>query len=141
MVPVNSEALIINQAMLPYIDGGAGSLLSHGGMRRMVDGLDECFAWFRDTMSRQIPLWQRVEDLTFGTCACNLFGTKFQRALGMYHGTHNVQNAAQHLCRQEPYAAKHESEVSVPRVFHFVSAEDMYFIDRQWYDCFILDSR
>ena len=54
----------------------------------------------------------------------------------MYHGTHNVQNAAQHLCRHEPYAAEHESEVSVPRVFHFVSAEDMYFIDRQWYDCF-----
>ena len=136
LAPVNSEALVINQAMLPYIDGGAGSLLSHGGMRRMVDGLDECFAWFRDTMSRQIPSWQRVEDLTFGTCAFNLFGTKFQRALGMYHGTHNVQNAAQHLCRHEPYAAEHESEVSVPRVFHFVSAEDMYFIDRQWYDCF-----
>ena len=49
----------------------------------------------------------------------------------MYHGTHNVQNAAQHLCRHEPYAAEHESEVSVPRVFHFVSAEDMYFVDRQ----------
>ena len=100
MVPVNSEALIINQAMLPYIDGGACSLLSHwhGGMQRMVDGLDECFAWLRDTMSRQIPLWQRVEDLTFGTCAFNLFRTKFQRALCMYHGTHNLQNAAQYLC-------------------------------------------
>ena len=87
-------------------------------------------------MWRQIPLWQRVEDVTFGVCAFNLFGTRFQRALGMYHGTHNVQNAAQHLSRHEPYAAEHESEVSVPRVFHFVSAEDMYFIDSQWYDCF-----
>ena len=35
--------------------------------------------------------------------------------------------------------AEHESEVSVPRVFHFVSTEDMYFIDRQWYDCFMPD--
>ena len=97
LVTVNSEALI-NKAMLPYIDGGASSLLSHSGMRRMVDGLEECFAWFRDTMSRQIPIWQRVEDLTFGMCAFNLFGTRFQRALSMYHCTHNVQNAAQQLC-------------------------------------------
>ena len=61
LVPVNSEALVINQAMLPYIDGGACSLLSHGGMRRMVDGLDESFAWFkipcRDNSHRGI-LWR-----------------------------------------------------------------------------------
>ena len=59
----------------------------------------------------------------------------------MYHDTHNVQNAAQHLCRHEPHADEHEMEVSVPRVFQFATAEDVYFIDRQWYDCFILDSR
>ena len=106
-------------------------------MKRLTDGLDVCFMWFSTTMC--IPLWQRVEDVAFGVCAFNLFGTRFQRALCMYHGRHNVQNAAQHMCRHEPYAAEHESEVSVPRVFHFVTAKDMYFIDRQWYDCFMPD--
>ena len=97
MVPVNFEALI-NEAMHPYIDGGAGSLLSHGGMKRPTEGLSVCFTWFSTTMWRQIPLLQRVEDVTFGVCAFNWFGTRFQRALGMYHGTHSVQNAVQHLC-------------------------------------------
>ena len=103
LVPIESEHLI-NEAMHQYIDGGAGSLLSYGGMTRLVDGLDVCFAWFKTTMWRQIPLWQRVEDLTFGTCAFNLFGTRFRRALGLYHQTHNVHNTAQHLCRYEQYA-------------------------------------
>ena len=138
LVPVDTEHLI-TEAMHPYIDGGAGSLLSHEGMTRLVDGLEECFAWFKKSMHRQIPLWQRVEDVTFGTCAFNLFGTKFRRALGLYHQTHNIHNAAQHLCRHEPYAADHESEVSVPRVFHYATAEDMFFIDRQWYECFMPD--
>ena len=112
LVPVNTEYLI-NEAMLPYVDGGAGSLLSHEGMRRMVDGLEECFAWFRHTMSRQIPTWQQMEDLTFGTCAFNLFGTKFQRALVMHHSTDHLHNVTQHLCRYEPYAPEKASEVSV----------------------------
>ena len=137
-MPVDTEHLI-NEAMHPYIDGGAGSLLSHEGMIRLVDGLEECFAWFKNTMSRQIPIWQRVEDVTFGLCSFKLFGTKFRRALGMYHFTDDIHNGGQHLCRHEPCAPEHESELSVPRVFHYVSAEDMFFIDRQWYDCFMPD--
>ena len=90
-------------------------------------------------MSRQIPSWQRAEDVTFGTCAFHLVGTKFRRALGLYRQTHNLHDAAQHMCRHEPYAAEHELEMSVTRVFHLATPDDMLFIDRQWYDCFMPD--
>ena len=56
-------------------------------MTRLAEGLEECFAWFKNTMSLRIPIWQRVEDVTFGLCSFKLFGTKCRRALGMYHFT------------------------------------------------------
>ena len=52
LVPVTSEALI-NEAMHPYIDGGAGFLLSHGGIKCLTDGPNVCFTWFSTTMWRQ----------------------------------------------------------------------------------------
>ena len=42
LAPVNSEALVINQAMLPYIDGGACSLLSHCG----ISATAACDVWW-----------------------------------------------------------------------------------------------
>ena len=54
----------------------------------------------------------------------------------MYHETQNMRNAGQLLCRHETYGAEYPSDVSVPvpRVFHYVTSEEMYFIDHQWYD-------
>ena len=109
-VPVGQENLI-NASQHPYIGGDSGPLLSRGGMERLVNGMDECFAWCRAHMWKKIPNWERVEDLTFGVCGYNLFGTRFKRGLGMYHGTHNVRSAGELLCRHEAYGAQYPSDV------------------------------
>ena len=51
-------------------------------MERLVGGMEQCFEWFRSGMWKQIPNWEWLEDLTFGTCWYNLFGTRFKRGLG-----------------------------------------------------------
>ena len=135
LVPVDSEGSL-NVNMLPYMDGGAGSLLSHEAMKRLANGASRCLAWFKSSAWKQvIPFWEEAEDLTFGICEFKLFGIQFKRGLGLYHSAPRVPEDADHLCKHEAYGYENPAEVSVPKTFHYVSPEAMFFIDQKWYEC------
>jgi hypothetical protein len=97
LVSIGTEH-IITKEMHPYMDGGAGSLLSSSGLKQMISGMGTCRKWLLGSARNQFTCSYACEDVLFGYCAFNFFGIKFQRALGMYHGSPPAHPVSQFFC-------------------------------------------
>jgi hypothetical protein len=125
---------------LPFIDGGASSLISATAVREFVNRIDECRQIIEEQVHSENKNWRECayycEDPFFSLCRAK-FGITLHNILGLFHFSINrrrfMEMSSQDIACHKTVKHKEYANQTKLRSLHYVSVSEMKRIDKLWY--------